>query len=122
MFIIIGIMLTGMLFGYLLRSKRLTWIHKIITFLIWVLLFLLGIDVGGNDIIVKGLHTLGLEALIITLAAVIGSTLFAWGLWYLWYIRIEERRRKHERQPDYRLILYRGYPVRILSSDSLRLY
>ena len=49
MFIIIGIMLTGMLFGYLLRSKRLTWIHKIITFLIWVLLFLLGIDVGGND-------------------------------------------------------------------------
>ena len=39
MFIIIGIMLTGMLFGYLLRSKRLTWIHKIITFLIWVLLF-----------------------------------------------------------------------------------
>jgi len=100
MFIIIGIMLTGMLFGYLLRSKRLTWIHKIITFLIWVLLFLLGIDVGGNDIIVKGLHTLGLEALIITLAAVIGrtliplgplvligSTLFAWGLWYLLYIR-----------------------------------
>ena len=70
MFIIIGIMLTGMLFGYLLRSKRLTWIHKIITFLIWVLLFLLGIDVGGNDIIVKGLHTL-----------------FAWGLWYLLYIR-----------------------------------
>ena len=64
MFIIIGIMLTGMLFGYLLRSKRLMWIHKIITFLIWVLLFLLGIDVGGNDIIVKGLHTLGLEALI----------------------------------------------------------
>ena len=64
MFIIIGIMLTGMLFGYLLRSKRLTWIHKIITFLIWVLLFLLGIDVGGNDIIVKGLHTLGLEALL----------------------------------------------------------
>ena len=58
-----------------------------ITFLIWVLLFLLGIDVGGNDIIVKGLHTLGLEALIITLAAVIGSTLFAWGLWYLLYIR-----------------------------------
>ena len=34
MFIIIGIMLTGMLFGYLLRSKRLTWILKIITFLI----------------------------------------------------------------------------------------
>ena len=83
MFIIIGIMLTGMLIGYLLHSKRLTWIHKIITLLIWVLLFLLGID----EAIVKGLHTLGIEAAIITLAAVIGSILCAWGLWYLLYIR-----------------------------------
>ena len=69
MFIIIGIMLTGMLLGYLLRSKRLTWIHKVITLLIWLLLFLLGIDVGGNEAIVKGLHAIGLEALIITAAA-----------------------------------------------------
>ena len=87
MFIIIGIMLTGMLLGFLLRNKRLSWIHKIITLLIWVLLFLLGIDVGGNEAIIKGLHTLGLEALIITLAAVIGSILCAWGLRYLLYIR-----------------------------------
>ena len=84
MFIIIGIMLTGMLLGFLLRNKRLSWIHKIITL---VLLFLLGIDVGGNEAIIKGLHTLGLEALIITLAAVTGSILCAWGLWYLLYIR-----------------------------------
>lgn len=87
MFIIIGIMLTGMLLGFLLRNKRLSWIHKIITLLIWVLLFLLGIDVGGNEAIIKGLHTLGLEALIITLAAVTGSILCAWGPWYLLYIR-----------------------------------
>lgn len=76
-----------MLLGYLLRNKRLLWIHKVITFLIWILLFLLGIDVGSNDAIIKGLHTLGLEALIITVAAVVGSTLCAWGLWYLLYIR-----------------------------------
>lgn len=90
MFIIIGIMLTGMLLGYLLRSKRLSWIHKIITLLIWILLFLLGIDVGGNESIIKGLHTLGLEAVIITVAAVIGSTLCAWGLWYLLYSKGKE--------------------------------
>ncbi len=87
MFIIIGIMLTGMLLGYLLRSKRLSWIHKIITLFIWILLFLLGIDVGDNESIIKGLHTLGLEAVIITVAAVIGSILCAWSLWYLLYIR-----------------------------------
>lgn len=94
MFIIIGVMLTGMLTGYLLRNKRLTWIQKIITFLIWVLLFLLGIDVGGNETIIRGLHTLGLEAVAITLAAVAGSTLCAWGLWYLLYIR--NRRKETE--------------------------
>lgn len=91
MFIIIGIMLTGMLLGYLLRSKRLTWIHKVITLLIWLLLFLLGIDVGGNEAIVKGLHAIGLEALIITAAAVTGSILAAWGLWYLLHTRYQKK-------------------------------
>lgn len=91
MFIIIGIMLTGVLIGYLLRNQKLSWIHQIITLLIWLLLFLLGIDVGGNESIIKGLHTIGLEAAIITLAAVIGSVLAAWGLWYLLYIRPNQR-------------------------------
>lgn len=63
MFTIIGIMLTGMLVGYLLRSKRLLWIHKVITLLIWLLLFLLGIDVGGNETIIRSLAAIGLEAL-----------------------------------------------------------
>ena len=80
-------MLTGMLLGYLLRSKRLSWIQRVITLLIWILLFLLGIDVGGNQIIINSLHTLGIEAFIITIAAVAGSILCAWGLWYLLYIR-----------------------------------
>lgn len=90
MFTIIGIMFTGMLIGFLLRSKKLSWIHRIITLLIWLLLFLLGIDVGGNQAIIGGLHAIGLEAMVITLAAVIGSTLAAWGLWYLIYIRNKE--------------------------------
>lgn len=47
MFTIIGLMLTGMLLGFLLRKQKLSGIHKVITVLIWLLLFLLGIDVGG---------------------------------------------------------------------------
>lgn len=87
-------MLTGMLTGYLLRNKRLRWIHKVITVLIWLLLFLLGIDVGSNEAIIKGLHTIGLEAAIITIGAVVGSTLFAWGLWYLIYERPKKANQK----------------------------
>ena len=62
MFIIIGIMFAGMLLGFLLRKQRLSWIHKVITVFIWLLLFLLGIDVGSNQEIINGLHTIGLEA------------------------------------------------------------
>lgn len=92
MFIIIGLMLTGMLLGFLLRKQKLSGIHKVITVLIWLLLFLLGIDVGGNQEIIDGLHTIGLEAIIITIAAVLGSVTAAWGLWYVLY----KKNRKEE--------------------------
>lgn len=82
MFTIIGIMLTGMLTGYLLRNHKFTWIHKVITVLIWALLFLLGLDVGNNESIIKGMHTIGLEAAAITAGAALGSAVLAWTLWY----------------------------------------
>ena len=90
MFTIIGLMLTGMLLGFLLRKQKLSGIHKVITVLIWLLLFL-GIDVGGNQKIINGLHTIGLEAIVITLAAVLGSVTAAWALWYVLYKRNKER-------------------------------
>jgi len=90
MLVIFSVMLTGIALGYLLRKKRMVWINRIITPLIWVLLFLLGINVGESDAIINNLHTLGLEALIITIGAVLGSSVFAWGLWYLLYVKNKE--------------------------------
>ena len=90
MFTIIGLMLTGMLLGFLLRKQKLSGIHKVITVLIWLLLFLLGIDVGGNQKIINGLHTIGLEAIVITLAALLGSVTAAWALWDVLYKRNKE--------------------------------
>ena len=85
MFIIIGLMLTGMLLGYLLRRKNLFRIHNVITVLIWVLLFILGVEVGGNEQIIKGLHTIGIEAIILTLGGTLGSVIAAWALWKALY-------------------------------------
>lgn len=85
MFTVIGLMLGGMAIGFLLRRQEFSWINKVITSLIWVLLFLLGVEVGGNRQIVEGLATLGVEAFTFTLACVLGSCIFAWGLWYLLY-------------------------------------
>lgn len=78
---IISLMLTGVLLGYAARRKNLRFIQRIITILIWILLFLLGTEVGHNKAIINGLHTIGLEALVITLAGVAGSILASWGLW-----------------------------------------
>jgi len=83
MLIIIGSMLTGIAVGLLLRKYRLGWIHKVIIFLVWMLLFLLGIEAGSNPDIMNSLHTLGIEAIIITLGAIGGSILFSWALWYI---------------------------------------
>lgn len=85
MFTIIGLMLTGMLLGYLLRKQDLKRIHPTITLLIWLLLFILGIEVGSNGQIIKGLHTIGLEALILTLGGTLGSVVAAWALWKALY-------------------------------------
>lgn len=87
MFTIIELMLTGMLLGYFLRKRNLRKIHTIITVLIWVLLFILGIEVGGNEQIIKGLHTIGMEAVVLTLGGTLGSVIAAWALWRALYKR-----------------------------------
>ena len=81
----------GIIAGRLLRRHPITWLGKVINILIWLLLFLLGVEVGGDDRIVEGIATLGAEAVgIATLGAeavgiafagVAGSALLASGLW-----------------------------------------
>ncbi|KAA6326769.1 hypothetical protein EZS27_024170 [termite gut metagenome] len=84
MFTIAGIMLIGsMLLNCLLRSKTTSWIHKITTGLIWLLLFLLGLEVGSNEAIIEGLSAIGLQATIIIITAVMGSIFYSWRLWQL---------------------------------------
>ena len=78
---IVMIMLCGIGTGYLLRNKKMSFIGRVITALIWVLLFLLGIEVGANPRIINGLQTLGLEAIVLTIAGSLGSAIFAWALW-----------------------------------------
>ena len=89
MFIVIGIMVAGMVLGYLLRCVRMEWTHLLVTVLIWLLLFLLGIEVGENEQIMRGLHTLGLEALLLSVAGVLGSVLAAKWLWWTLHVRAE---------------------------------
>lgn len=74
-------MLAGMLVGYVLRRKRLAMIQPAITVLIWALLYLLGVEVGGNEAIINSLHTLGMEAAVMTIGGTLGSVTAALLLW-----------------------------------------
>ena len=92
MFIVILFIFLGILSGVLCRKLStgacisLTdvvarWQGRIVTWLIWLLLFLLGIEVGSNEMIVRSLPTLGVEALLLSSAATLGCCVLAWVLW-----------------------------------------
>ena len=78
MFTVILWMLSGVLAGFLLRRKRLDWIGSVINGFIWLLLFLLGIEVGSNATLMRSLPTLGVEAALLALAGTVGSAVAAW--------------------------------------------
>jgi uncharacterized membrane protein YbjE (DUF340 family) len=92
MLTVILIMTSGMLLGYLLRNQQ--WIKKpvgiIITWAIYLLLFILGISVGTNEIILGNLGKLGINALLLTIGAVAGSVIVSMYTYKLFFKRDEE--------------------------------
>ena len=81
MFIVIACMLAGIVAGYLFRKLKLRFIHRVILVLIWLLLFLLGLEVGTNDQVIRQFSQLGFEAFLLAFAGTLGSILFAGILW-----------------------------------------
>lgn len=81
MLTIVAIMFLGIAVGYLLRKCRNGWVSPALTVLIWLLLFALGIEVGENENVLRGIKDLGLEALVLSLAGTAGSIALAWALW-----------------------------------------
>ena len=80
MITVVLIMCAGMLLGYIIRHKTrlIPWVGRFTSWSIYILLFLLGVAIGVNQIIVNNLPVLGLKALIITLGGVSGSLFMAW--------------------------------------------
>ncbi len=76
-------MALGALLGWLLRSKSLGKLSKIIEYIILLLLFSLGIMVGANPHVMNNLDSIGLNAFIIAAGATMGSIVVAWALYHL---------------------------------------
>lgn len=83
MLVLFIIFFSGIALGRLLLGCRLDFMQRLITCTIWLLLFLLGVEVGSDPEVIGGLTTLGRAAFLIFAAAVTGSTALSWGLWRL---------------------------------------
>jgi len=91
MFIVIAFMMGGIGVGYLLRQHKLRFIHRIILMLIWLLLFLLGLEVGANKTVIQQFGNLGFEAFLLAFAGTLGSIVFAALLWRLVRTKPEDK-------------------------------
>ena len=111
MFIVILFIFLGILSGVLCRKlstgARISltdvaarWQGRIVTWLIWLLLFLLGIEVGSNEMIVRSLPTLGVEALLLSSTATLGCCVLAWILWRVLKNNTVQENAKNETSAD----------------------
>ncbi|MBI9069306.1 MAG: LysO family transporter [Salinivirgaceae bacterium] len=87
MLTVILIMTAGMIIGYLFRSKKklIKISNKSVIWVIFILLFFMGLSVGGNNEIMTNLDTIGFRGLELSLAAVFGSVLLSWGVYMLFF-------------------------------------
>jgi len=87
------LMTLGFVLGYVLRNKNkfIQFSNKATTLIIYALLFLLGIGVGLNKTIVSNMTTIGLQAILITFGAVLGSLIFAYITYKLFFIQKNEK-------------------------------
>lgn len=79
-----------MLAGYFLRGRNriIKFTDKVTTVAICLLLFLLGLSVGGNEKIINSIAKLGIQAFVLTAGAVSGSVLLS----YFVYVYIFRRK------------------------------
>lgn len=78
MFFVFLFFISGIAVGFFLRKyPNIKFLGKLISVTIVVLLFLLGKSVGKNDAIMNNLGTIGMQALVITAAAIAGSVIMS---------------------------------------------
>lgn len=71
----LGVIVLGIAIGSLkrVRAKKLAWLSKMQMIAVVLLIFLLGVEIGADERVISSLGTIGISALVITLAALIGS-------------------------------------------------
>ena len=85
-------MIAGMTVGYLLRERHKLAKHvdKIVSWSIFLLLFLLGISVGTNETILTNINSIFISVIVLTIGAVMGSVIIAYFTYKLFFKKYED--------------------------------
>lgn len=88
---ILLIIISGVVVGYFLRhSSAVKHVGVIISVIIVLLLFFLGVSVGANEEVVKNFSFIGFDAFILTIGGTLGSVLCAWWVYTSFFKRKEK--------------------------------
>ena len=94
---IILVMVSGVVAGRLLRHVKALRALPVTTMAtVVVLLFIMGCEIGGNDAVMEGLATSGVEAAAIAAAATLGSMVAARAVYTLFFAGRERMAEKNE--------------------------
>lgn len=96
MFTVILILWGSIALGYLTRRHPLKNIGTITTWMVWVLLFFMGWEIGSNPGLVNAIGRIGIEASILTFFSSAGCMLFS----YLWWKHINSPTSQTIRKPS----------------------
>jgi uncharacterized membrane protein YbjE (DUF340 family) len=84
---ILFFLIFGIGLGFILRRQMrvLAIADKVTTWSVYLLIFFLGTSVGVNQTVMKALHSLGMQALILSLGSIAGSVLVTGGIYFYFF-------------------------------------
>ena len=94
MLIVLLLLWSRVAIGYFLRHHPIPKMNHILTFTVWFMLLTIGIEVGGNKILVSSLGVLGWEAFILTLLTTFSCGIGSLFLWL--HINSHEKVQQHK--------------------------
>ncbi|MCL1833966.1 MAG: LysO family transporter [Leptospirales bacterium] len=92
---ILIIMFSGIALGFIIRKKRyvIMLFDKLTSFSIYLLLFLLGLSIGNNEIIINQFGRIGINAILLAFSGIVGSVMLSYFV-YKFFKREEKEDRE----------------------------
>ncbi len=93
MLIILLFLSAGIVMGHFLKQnkKTISICNKFLMLSIFLLLFLLGVEVGNNETIISNFADIGLKAILISLSGIIVSVFFSYFIYRYFFREKDEK-------------------------------